>query len=485
MKINLTITIFIFFTTSVFAQYPEDTVWHPTTPDPLPQPGYLETVSDTVHNIDITRISDATAFGFPDGAGELLPPYAKVQAWNADMTKVLIGFTNVLNADDYTIYKNIRASYPSGFFNDARWSNVDPDIRYFCYGNNFLKLNIETFQVDTLHTFPGYDVTVGPWEGNISADDKYVVITNEAADKATLYDIENDEIISSKTFPANGFDWTSITPWNDYIAVSNNTTGHVELYDLDFNYLRDLTDDQQHADFAIDANGNEVFVQVIPLSMTDLETGQETDLISSALVCGNYTFNPSLAGHISGRNFNLPGWALVSTQASQECTNGLGYYSRTEMFAIKLDGSGTIRHYGHSYTSFTSYDSATKAVFSPDGTKVIFSSDWNLLGNGNGIVSAYVAEYNDISLQTNNSGEALPNISIYPNPTNDYFRILSHGLNVETIEIYNAVGAKIKEFRYHKGYKVDVADLPAGIYFININGQSIENQFFSKMVKVN
>ena len=390
MRTSSTLLISIFLMSNLFAQFPLDTVWHPIPPDTLAQPSYLQSTYDSVYNIKITRISDAVSYGFPDGSGELLPPYAKVQAWNADMTKIVIGFTNVLNANDYTLYKNI--TYPGGYFNDSRWSNVDPNIRYFCYNDKFLKINIETDQIDTLHIFPGYNTTIGPWEGNISADDKYVVITNDASDKASLYDIKLDILVSSKTFPVNSFDWITITPSNDYIAVSNNNTGKVELYDLNFNYLKDLSDNQQHADFAIDANGNEVLVQVIPLSMTRLDNGQVTDLISSALVCGNFSFNPSIAGHISGRNFGLPGWALASTQISSECTNGLGYYYRTEMFAIKLDGSGTIRHYGFAHTSCTSYDTYSKASFSPDGTKVIFSSDWNIYENGSNTALAYIAE---------------------------------------------------------------------------------------------
>ncbi|MEE9440209.1 MAG: hypothetical protein V3V14_14480 [Saprospiraceae bacterium] len=391
MKLFNVIIFVIFCFSGILAQYPHDSAWIPTPPVVMPQPEYLQSVLEEAYNIDITRISDAAVFGVPDGGGELTHSYSKVQAWNADMTKISIGFTNVLNADDYTLYKNFTNAFPEGFYNDSRWSNVDPDIRYFCWGDKFLKINIETEVVDTLHVFNGYDTRIGPFEGNISADDKYVVITDFTGHNATLYDIENDMVISSKNFPGAGFDWTSITPSNDYIAVSNNTTGNVELYDLDFNFIKVLVYNQQHADFATDAFGNEVLVQVIPLSMTRLEDGFTTDLIDSALVCGNYNFNPNIAGHISGRNLNNPGWALASTQIAA-CSNGNGYYYITEMFAIKLDGSGTIRHFGHAYTSTSDYDTYSKATISPDGSKVIYSSDWNLYGNGNNTSLAYLSE---------------------------------------------------------------------------------------------
>ncbi|GEM_PF-547085 len=391
--------VFLLSINNLFAQFPPDTIWEPQAPAALPMPAYLQAVRDTARNIDITRISDTLAFGVPPGAGALMPQYAKIQSWNADMSKILVGYVHILNADDYTIYKNIANAYQGGYFNDGRWSNTDPDIRYFCWGDNFLKINIETEEIDTLQNFPNYVVTIGPYEGNISADDKYVVITNDTAiqgfnvgNRASLYDIELDTVVASRHFPGWGFDWASITPSGDYIAVSNYETDKIELYDLDFNFVKVLLNNTEHADFAVDANGDEVIVQVIPLSMTRLSDNHFTDLITDATLCGWPHENPSIAGHVSGRNFNLPGWAYVSAQIN-ECGNGNGFYYDTEIFAVKLDGSGTIRHFGHARSSFSSYDSYAKASVSPDGTKMIFSSDWNLYPNPDNTVYAYVSEF--------------------------------------------------------------------------------------------
>ena len=398
IKHNL-IILMLFYGISIFAQFPPDTIWEPQAPDTLPMPGYLQTVHDADRNIDIKRISDTLAFNVPPGAGALLPQYAKIQSWNADMSKILVGFTHILNAGDYTIYKDIDNTYPGGYFNDGRWSNINPDIRYFCYGDNFLKINIETEEIDTLQNFPGYYATIGPYEGNISADDKYVVITSDttiqgytSSNRATLYDIELDTVLASRHFPGWGFDWASITPSGDYIAVSNYETDHTELYDLDFNFVKVLTDNTEHADFAVDSDGNEVIVQVIPLSMTRLSDNHFTDLITDASLCGWPHENPNIAGHVSGRNFGLPGWAYVSAQI-QECGNGNGFYYDTEIFAVKLDGSGTIRHFGHTRSSFTSYDSYSKASVSPDGTKMIYCSDWSLYPNPDNTAYAYVSEF--------------------------------------------------------------------------------------------
>ena len=445
------------------SQTPQDTVYHPVAPNDLNRPGYLETVYDDIYDVNITRISDATAFGFPDGSGQLQPGYAKTQAWNADMTKVHVGFTMILNASDYSIYKNVEDVYTQGYYNDGRWSNVDPNKRYFCWNNVFLSMDIVNEVVDTISIFSDYDdIRFGPFEGNISADDRYVVITDINGTKATLYDILNDNIVVTKDFGAINqyFDWASITPSGDYIVVTNTSTGNTELYDLSFTYLRDLTTgNNQHADFAIDALGNEVLVQVIPLSMTRLSDGVTTDLISDAWVCGNYHFNPNIAGHISGRNLKNPGWALCSTQIA-ECSNGNGYYFRTEMFSVKLDGSGTIKPFGFAYTTCSSYDSYSKASISPDGTKVIFSSDWNLLGSSDSNVFAYVANTANISAVNDENIED-KTILIVPNPANDLFEVKGEG--IENVKIYDNLGRLVISTNDER---IDISYLIKGYYVV-------------------
>jgi len=475
-SILFSVIILIFFSFGkANAQFPINTFWSPAAPDSLPPPAYLQSVLDSTHNLNIFRVSDTTAFGVPSGAGSLQHQYSKIQSWNADMSKLSIGYTHILNANDYSIFNVV--TYPGGYFTDGRWSNVNPNIRYFCWNDNFLRINVVTEQIDTLCNFPGYgDVNIGPWEGNISADDKYVLITNNVVingyaggTKASLYDIELDTVLATKEFAVDTmFDWASITPWGDYIVISNDKTGNTELYDLNFNFLRNLTIGQEHADFAIDSYGNEVFVQVIPVSMTRLDNGQSTDLIPTGSMCGWSNENPSIAGHISGRNFNLPGWALVSTPIAV-CGNGNGYYYATEIFAVKLDGSGTIRHYGHSHSAYLSYDSSSKASFSPDGTKVIFNSDWDFYGNG-GVVFAYVAECNNLATAIEET--KVSDINIYPNPANDEV-FISSSINSSFI-IIDILGKTIIKGILKSGKNlISLPELNSGMYFIKLqNGIS-------------
>ncbi len=64
-------------------------------------------------------------------------------------------------------------------------------------------MSVHIFNVTILHEFPGYgECTIGPWEGNISADDRYVAATSQNEKNASVYDIKNDKILGTKYFPS-------------------------------------------------------------------------------------------------------------------------------------------------------------------------------------------------------------------------------------------------------------------------------------------
>ena len=440
--------------------FPPESTWDQKNPETLSRPAYLESVHDNVYGVDYTCISDPEAFNVPSGSGALLNHYPKDQAWNADMSKIVLGGNYLVNADDYTFDKRINVG-----MSDSRWSNVDPKIRYFCSGDKFKKVNIETEEVTELHTFPGYNVTVGPYEGNISADDKYVVITNESggiAIGASLYDIELDSVISTKTLSGD-IDWVSVPPSGDYIVVNNRGAGKIEVYDLNFNFLRNVGYGSQHGDFGVDSEGNEVWIQVIPVSMYRLSDGEATRLLAQ-----------STGGHISGRGFNNPGWALVTLDINP------GSYA-TEIFEVKLDGSGIIRNFGHTRSSCTTYDNYPMGSVSPDGKKVIFNSDW-LYGTGSGgDAVAFISEYREITDIEEEGQAPKGKMSFelsqnYPNPFNPTTRI-NFNLRVggmTKLVVYNILGQKVKVLLNE--------NLRAGFYSVPFDGTHLTSgTYFYKL----
>ena len=84
--------------------------------------------------------------------------------------------------------------------------------------------------------------------------------------------------------------------------------------------------------------------------------------------------------HISCRNFKRPGWCYVSAHDSK----GNAMY---EVFAVKLDGSQTVERFAHHHTTASTEPTQARGVPSPDGTKVMFGSDW-----GGSQANSYVAE---------------------------------------------------------------------------------------------
>lgn len=71
-------------------------------------------------------------------------------------------------------------------------------------------------------------------------------------------------------------------------------------------------------------------------------------------------------------------------------------------------------------------------------------------------------------------------LAIYPNPTNDYFKVeKSSNVNIESIRIYNISGKLVKEFTESERY--NVSNLNSGFYFLRI--KTDKSQTIKKLVK--
>lgn len=69
--------------------------------------------------------------------------------------------------------------------------------------------------------------------------------------------------------------------------------------------------------------------------------------------------------------------------------------------------------------------------------------------------------------------------SIYPNPVNDSFSIVTD-ISYKKIEIYNQLGQKVAVFHNKNNYSL--AELPSGIYYINILSKN--NILTRKIIKI-
>jgi hypothetical protein len=76
-------------------------------------------------------------------------------------------------------------------------------------------------------------------------------------------------------------------------------------------------------------------------------------------------------------------------------------------------------------------------------------------------------------------------VAIYPNPTNDYITISSDNKEINSIQINNLVGGKLKTFQFGNNLKqqtVNISNLTTGIYIVIIEVEG-NNTINKKLIK--
>lgn len=87
-----------------------------------------------------------------------------------------------------------------------------------------------------------------------------------------------------------------------------------------------------------------------------------------------------------------------------------------------------------------------------------------------------------ISQASSSKDVANGGLSVFPNPTSDYFRV-SETPGLKMIEVYNIVGSKVRTFDAWPDKQYHVADLNEGIYLVRLisaNGKVIKTVRLSK-----
>lgn len=400
------------------ASYPPDTQMSMVASIPGgPRPDYLVPVPETTSpsfGTWITRITDPVVFGHPS-TKVIRHNYPKTQPWNADGTRIMLGSSKhpLLDGNDYHVVR------PNNLFSPtySQWSHQDPNKVFQAFGDSFdaVTLNpVDDSQTYTvLRSFPGYsDLSIGIQEGTVSIDDRVVALTGRKSTGPNglddlyviVYDIRNDAILSETRFDnkystaADRIDWVSVSQSGNYILFSWRPDGTaryqgVEVYqvvDGVLTFRRQLSTNGQHGDCGFDAFGNEVYVQAdydeypgVSLSSFRLDTGAHT---AQLLEGGNNT--PWQAAHVSCRNYQRPGWCYISTQSQQA---NLATNSK-EVLAVKLDGSQTVERFGWTHNHHWDYESEAHPVPNPDGTKIMFASNWDGT-SADDPVHSYVVEW--------------------------------------------------------------------------------------------
>jgi hypothetical protein len=405
--------------------YPLNTIFDDKPNADPAQPTYLSSYVDSVFNNKVTRITDrANQTGNAHS-------YSKTQSWNADSSLIRLGY-RIYYADNFSESPLTINTLLRGSLSEMKWSSYEPDV---FYGMDvrwdrfvFMKAKINDDNTITYTDMPNatfmksdYDeMKLGKYEGNLDYQDNYVVFSGRKKDTnrvtlmvyhlkdnygTTYNNIESNVTTDMKwyTEDANGdfttssaqwnqmFDWASISALGNYVIVNYRSKKgddeqeySIEQYYRNIHHIRTLANAAAHGDLGVDANGKEVFVEFgfgslngesnLGIWMYPLDGSPRVQLLPDK-------YN---GGHISCRNYQRPGWCYVNTRYldTRDPDNVIG---TREVFALKLDDSHEVERFAQTHNS-TANSGLVMVNVSPDGTQVLFGSDW---GDANVVMDTY------------------------------------------------------------------------------------------------
>jgi hypothetical protein len=356
----------------------------------LPEPAYLQTVTDPAFGTPFTRVTDP-------GEGETkdLPcrptycthRYSSAQAWNADQSLLVI--MNGCGGACFLDGQTYRPLFARASPNECEWHPANAALMICMAGNTIYRWYPRTDRKATIFAAAHYrHLQFGPYKGNLSRDGSKLVVRaldRHGALVAFAYDIvrrrKYPDIRLGRLAGRNGY--CSISPSARYIFCDQDMpdeTNQAYVFTIGGVQLQHWTEDHRpgHGDMTIDRDGSDVYVGV---SKSDpdryhvvkrrLQDGTVTDLAQYGE-----------GQHVSLRNTKLPGWAFVTYTGTHDEVAAHPEWEPfyQEVVALRIDGRGEIRRIVQTRRVGQDYWSEAHASPSPDGTQVIWSSNWGTLG---------------------------------------------------------------------------------------------------------
>jgi len=371
---------------------------------PLAEPAARVPFRDPVFGSCLTRLTDRRK-DRTGGSGGLKNEYSRVQAFNADESRILIRSTEAR----WLLYDALSLK-PLGLLPfegsvDPRWDATDPDLLYYSEETRLMRYSAKTGESllvrDFARDFPAQKLAAvrTRYEGSPSDDGRTWGFMAQDADWKTraflVFDARENRVVAKRDMRGapgmDEVDSVTISSKGNYFLAQcryceDGRQGGADrpcglmVYDRDLKRGRGLLRVVGHSDTALDAAGREVLVfqdnDTDEISVLDLESGRIT-----ALWPIDFSHTP-LGFHFSGRAFRRPGWVLVSTHDGDPKS---WTWMDDQVFALELKPRGRIVRLAHTRSLVDEkqehdYWAEPQATVNRDFTRVLFTTNWGRSG---------------------------------------------------------------------------------------------------------
>ena len=366
--------------------------------------GYLETdlalpeVGQRVADPDFkTCLVRATPRGWMNG-------YSRFSAFNADASKLLVrkdgGEWFVLPADQ--LGEPTTAVGVAGDDAAARWHGTDPNVLFYLQDRKLMRRDLRmpaaaTAFDPTARALPGCmlsSLSVGGSEGDASAGSRFwgffaetqggclggqnhfVTVDLETGDTfqhtlpAGVEPPDNSSMsVTGKYFVAN----YQVTPCNDGRKGTFQSPCGLMAYPRTLDSAKMVHPAPGHHDEALSKDGHDVAVVKANnsdfIEAVDFETGTTIQIAALNLDPDAWDY------HISGNNWALPGWVLLS----EDSHDASSHYLNRQITAVEIAPVERARviHLAHHRTRSTEYwTQESHASVNHDFSRVAFHSNW-------------------------------------------------------------------------------------------------------------
>jgi len=457
---------------------------------PLEKPGYLETVVDPSFGTTIRRISDAQL-------GETIRTmYSTIQAWNADETRMILyarpgGRHILLDGFSYEYIKDLDINPRD--LEQVFWDFDEPEILYYLDRSSLdlIRYNVED---ETATTIVNIATKSNCNEGITSGNDVHAMSWDNDVigfrcgnSTAFVYRISSDEIIELDVHDVGYVAPMPFPSGNRYFH-----RGRVYAADGSLQTILNISGGE-HSSIGVDENGVDHYFAISfaegpqggclgDIISHNAETGECTSIIGTDI---GYNYPQSGTHHSALSHKNTVGGWLTATMVGYD-QDGQDLLDQEIVIAKASPDGHEVYRIAHHRSDEDQYDywGEPHPVMSPSGTRVLFNSDWS--GADDGVaVDAYVVELpaydmttplnEEINLEENS-------ITIYPNPFDD--RIYLQGISGSyTVRILNAQGQVYETLQNTSSYSIAAANLPAGIYFLDVVNDDNNRLCLRKIIK--